>query len=71
MKNATHRFYPTSAKNRVTTFSWENVPDRDNPKKKSKLTVSYILSEKPNADGSFDAIKATHRNDDFVGGKIS
>jgi len=69
IKNPTHKFYPVSNTKDVTTFKWENVRDRITGRVTKLVTVSYLLSA-PHADGSVDAVVASHRNNDWIGGKI-
>lgn len=69
IKNPTHVFYKASNNDAVTTFEW-NIVDPWT-REKSLVKVSYFVAEDENPDGGHNAIKATHRNDDWVGGKLN
>ena len=69
IKNPTHVFYRASDSNTVTTFEW-NIED-SRTRKKSLVQVSYFVAETENPDGGHNAIRATHRNADWIGGKLN
>lgn len=68
IKNPTHVFYRASDSNVVTTFEW-NIED-PRTRKTKLVKQSYFVAETENPDGGHNAIKATHRNADWVGGKL-
>ena len=69
IKNPTHVFYKASNNDAVTTFEW-NIED-PRTRKKSLVKVSYFVAEDENPDGGHNAIRATHRNSDWIGGKLN
>lgn len=68
ISNPTHKFYRATDVDNVTTFQWE-IEDTKT-KKLRTISAAYFVSNVQNPDGSFNAIKATHRNAQWIGGKI-
>lgn len=68
INNPTHKFYKATDVDNVTTFTWEIEDPRT--RKSRAITAAYFVSSIQNPDGSYNAIKATHRNTDWIGGKI-
>ena len=66
--NPTHKFYRADDVDNVTVFQWEIEDPRT--KKLRSISAAYFVSSVQNQDGSFNAIKATHRNAQWIGGKI-